>query len=325
MAGMNATIIRGKTTPASNRGSFAEHTRSAPEVSLGVQFGSYDNVAEKIAAMQAELEAATDALRTDEGWQRFLNTAAQFHNYSPSNQMLIQLQRPDATRCAGFKTWLKVNRAVRKGEKGIVILAPRLVNATDDAGEVILDVHGKPRKKVVGFTTATVFDISQTEGEPLPGRQEWSEEPPEGFQDDLVSAIEAQGYTVEFAEIEGSADGYTSASGKKVVISTRLNEGERAVTLAHELGHIMCGHMEKMGEYHTGHEGRRGDMEMEAESFAYVLARANGMEAHLRAASEYVASWQTRAVEDLRATAETVSRSVASALRGSKWRNLEAA
>ena len=324
--------LRGKTTTASTPGSFAPHARSESEVSLpdveNPFTHRYDSVEEKVKAMQAELAKAVDDLADDENWTRHLNVMARFHGYSLSNQMLIAIQRPDATRVAGFKTWQAIGRQVRKGEKGIAILAPRLVNARDSNGDLILDDDGKPRKKIAGFTTATVFDVAQTEGEPLPERiwEQLSEEPPAGFVEDLVSAVERAGYRVEYRDMsDRSARGFTSASGSKlVVVDSSTTAGTQATTLAHELGHILCGHMGNVEDYHVGHGGRRGDMEMEAESFAYVIARANGMATHISPASEYIAGWSRRAQADLRATGETVQKAVKAALTGSSWRNAEA-
>lgn len=305
--------------PASPAGTLVEPSHQNP---LERRF---DTVEEKVRAMQAELTAAVDGLSEDENWGRWLDTICQFHSYSFQNQLLIALQKPEATRVAGFKTWLRLKRPVQKGEKGISILAPRLITKRDEAGANVLDENGRPMKQIVGFTSATVFDISQTSGEDLPTiYRDLSEEPPEGLIDDLTTAIEAQGYSVSFEEIDGGAKGYTTAAGsKRVVIDARQSAGSRATTLAHELGHIMCGHMDpdRKGDYHVGHGGKRGEMEVEAESFAYTLARINGMETHQRNASEYVASWQQHEPDAIRKVGETLSRAIKATMTSNTWRN----
>jgi len=316
---------------APDGGQFAGKQNAAPtgtleapahENPLARRFGT---VEEKVKAMQEELAAAVDGLADDENWNRWLDTMSRFHHYSFQNQLLISLQRPGATRVAGFKTWLNVGRAVRKGEKGISILAPRMINARDTNGDPIVDDNGKPMKKVIGFTSATVFDVSQTDGEDLPTiYDDLSEEPPDGYIEDLTAAIEKQGYTVSYEDIAGSAKGYTTAEGgKRVVIDATLSPGSKATTLAHELGHIMCGHMDpsRSGDYHTGHGGKRGEMEVEAESFAYTISRINGMQTHQRNASEYVASWQRIEPDAVRKIGETLSRAVKATMTSSKWRN----
>ncbi len=93
----------------------------------------------------------------------YLATMGRFHNYSFGNCMMIAAQKPDATHVAGFHSWLKFQRHVRKGEKGIVILAPMVGKKTESA-----EMADDEQSRVFGFRAAYVFDVSQTEGEPLP-------------------------------------------------------------------------------------------------------------------------------------------------------------
>src|SRR5574338_17692 len=94
-------------------------------------------------------------------FKAWLRTAAMFHNYSFGNQWLIAIQRPSATRVAGFKKWEKMGRKVKKGEKGIMILVPYKAKAE-------LDEDGNEKPRRMFFGTGHVFDVAQTEGEPLP-------------------------------------------------------------------------------------------------------------------------------------------------------------
>src|SRR5665647_1550121 len=87
---------------------------------------------DKLEALHYQLIEAVAALATSEGWRRMLTIAARFHDYSPSNIFLIGMQRPDATRVAGFRTWKALGRHVNKGEHGVAILAP-CVYKSDDA------------------------------------------------------------------------------------------------------------------------------------------------------------------------------------------------
>src|SRR6266853_6218270 len=107
--------------------------------------------------MEALERGQSDALKT------YLSAMSRFHRYSWGNVLLICSQRPDATYVAGFHAWLKMRRYVRKGEKGIVILAPMVGRKKSD-GELTED----EQTRVFGFRAAHVFDISQTDGEPLP-------------------------------------------------------------------------------------------------------------------------------------------------------------
>ena len=288
----------------------------------------YATLDEKVEAFHAELEQQIADLADDENWQRYLDTMSQFHRYSLYNQLLIAVQRPDATRVAGYRKWEELGRHVMKGEKGISIFAPKLVRmAVEDAnGKPVIGDDGKPLKqsRCVGFTTATVFDVSQTDGDPLPDLdRELSEVPPDGFTDDLEAAIATSGFTVSYESTGSEADGYTSPAERKVVVDPSLSPGRRAEVLAHELGHIKAGHLDRGGEYHTGHGGRRGAMELEAEAVAYSLCRANGMSTEVgKIASTYVAGWTRNEPEAIKASAQLVSRTVKDILGSGSWRNV---
>ncbi|TFD75438.1 ImmA/IrrE family metallo-endopeptidase [Cryobacterium sp. Sr8] len=243
--------------------------------------------------------------------------------------MMIAVQCPGATDVAGYKKWGELGRQVRKGERGIAILAPKTfrVDAKDAAGQPVLDAKGKPRKdtKTFGMTTATVFDISQTEGPDLPSdRQTLSEEPPAGLISDLEQAIADQGFTLAYEPIrEGKLMGYTTTDGsKRIVVKAGLNAGSTARVLAHELGHVKAGHIDQVDEYHTGHGGHRGQMEVEADSISYALLRANGMSPEVgQANAAYVSGWGKRDPATVKAAAETVAKAVQALFKESAWVN----
>ncbi|MGO2422250.1 MAG: ArdC-like ssDNA-binding domain-containing protein [Brevibacterium aurantiacum] len=287
-------------------------------------FTGYGSVQEKVDAMRAELESAVDRLADDDQWQNYLDTMSKFHRYSLNNQILTWLQRPDATRVAGFRKWKEMGRSVKKGEKGIAIFAPRTAPVKDDDGNPIRDDNGRKKTKVVGYTSATVFDVSQTEGEELPEPSaELSETPPDGFIDDMETAAAKAGYPVSYEPIGSDAKGYTSKAEKRIVVDSSLAPGERATTLAHELGHVFAGHLDddEKRTYSTAHNGKRGEMEVEAESFSYVLARMNGMKTHAHSASTYVAGWQQHEPEAIRNVGERLTAAVKKAMTH-PWRNI---
>jgi hypothetical protein len=125
------------------------------------------------------LAQAVDALVSSDGWQAWLDSRARFHSYSLGNTMLIGFQRPDATLVAGYKTWQSMGRQVRKGEKGIAILAPIVCkvedakdraqdHAKDNANDSASDTRDDGGRRVVAFRTVYVFDVAQTDGEDLP-------------------------------------------------------------------------------------------------------------------------------------------------------------
>lgn len=295
----------------------------------------YESVDDKIAAFKDELSKGVDALADDAEWHDFLDTMGKFHHYSFQNQMLIRLQNPEASKVAGFRKWQELDRNVIKGQKAISILAPKIANVAvkDAAGSPLRGPDGKPLKerRCVGFTTASVFDVSQTEGKDLPDPQpNLTETPPDGYAADLTEAIESEGFTVSYEPV-ASGGGYTSPAEKKVVIRADASPASQAKTLAHELGHIKAGHLERMGEYHSGHGGCRGEMEVEAESIAYVLSRANGMSADLNQnTSRYLNSWSAGGTSTehldthrkaIAASSETVAKTVKALLSERTWRN----
>ncbi len=114
----------------------------------------------KQAALDTLHKGVADIM-TSNGWKRALKFRQRFHNYSYLNTLLILAQRPNATLVAGYRTWQTSNRFVRKGEKGIAILAPLLVRDPDDRNQLNL----------VGLKTVYVFDLAQTDGEPIPQRE----------------------------------------------------------------------------------------------------------------------------------------------------------
>jgi hypothetical protein len=202
----------------------------------------------------------------------FLATAARFHRYSFRNVMLIAMQRPDATRVAGFRAWKKLGRFVKRGEKGIAIIAPLPVrNPTppdDDEGD-----------SGVRFKAVYVFDVAQTDGESLPALARTAGDPAEAT-DRLRALIQAKGITLEYrADLDG-ADG--QSSGGHIAIRTGLPAAEEFSVLVHELAHEFL--------HHQGGDNPRPAKvvrETEAEAVAFIVAHGIGLDT-TTAASDYI-------------------------------------
>ena len=129
---------------------------------------------DRLAQLHEELTAAVDRLAHSDAWRRMLEVASRLPTYSPSNVLLIAVQRPDATRVAGFRAWKALGRHVVKGEKGIAILAPCLYRASDPgggevnratSGEGLATAPEDAQRQLRGFRVVHVFDVAQTEGE----------------------------------------------------------------------------------------------------------------------------------------------------------------
>ncbi len=200
---------------------------------------------------------------------------SRFHRYSFSNLMLILSQKPDAVRVAGFRTWKTLGRYVRKGEKGIVIIAPMVLRKHTDEGQD--DPNAANGAPVLRFKAAYVFDISQTEGEPLPEPERVVGDPGR-FADRLVRFVAEQDITLEYTDIPGGADGLST--GGRIVIDQGLRPADRFSVTAHELAHEML---------HRGDDRpvSRTVRETEAEAVAHIVCSSIGLDVG-QASSDYI-------------------------------------
>lgn len=264
---------------------------------------------DRLAALHDTLTDAVAGLIGDAQWQRMLAAAACFHRYSLSNVLLIYMQRPDATRVAGIRTWNRLGRHVRKGERGIAILAPVSYRTEqpppdgDRAEAVQPGDDGKPRRVLRGFKVAYVFDIAQTEGEPIPDVQPvvLDGDDPGRLWDALEKQVVGQGYTVRCVPglTAGGepADGLTEWRARVVSVDDGLPPAHATHTLAHELGHVLL---------HGPRDGiSQQQREVEAESVAFVVCTAAGLDTG-PAATPYVARWANGDLAVVRASAERV-------------------
>lgn len=297
-------------------------------VDQSVFTAEYDDTKSKVAAIHEQLEHAVSTLTTSERWQAYLDTQARFHQYSYNNALLIMLQRPTATQCASFTTWKSLDRSVNKGEHGIFIQRPMLKTITlyDKQGKPVVDEQGKivKAKRLIGFTGAYTFDISQTSGKELPQiSNRLTGEAPSGFRDELETVINSEGYTVHYADASTDPylgtegiNGYTNSDRKTVVIRSSMSDAQQVKTLAHELAHIKLGHTSDDFDY-----GRcRPQAEVEAESTSYILTTANGMDAGDYTFG-YVASWANGDPTRIKSTADKVQRTARDLLSGHSWTN----
>lgn len=253
---------------------------------------------EQLEQWQAKLtEQVTDLVNGDQ-WQRWLEVASRFTPYSFRNSLMIMMQRPDATAVAGFQAWrTSFGRKVNKGEIGIRILAPvtKKVEKVGADGRAVLDASGKPalESRVVGFRLATVFDVSQTSGPPLPKAPRptlLTGQAPPGLWEGLQRFVEAQGFSVTRGDC-GGANGITYFDAKQVRVRPDLDDAAAVKTLAHEAGHVVLHDKESK----TGQWVCRGTAEVEAESVAYLVTRAHGLDSS-QYTFNYVAGWADRAL-----------------------------
>jgi len=175
------------------------------------------------------LKSGVSEIITSGKFHEFLKFQTRFHRYSFSNTMLIFMQKPEATRVAGIKTWNSMGRKVKKGEKGIRILAPL-------ARKVENEDTGDEKWVLKGFRAVTVFDISQTEGEPLPELAPDLEGDTQNGRQLYNELMEAAPVPVKFGET-GSAKGYYHPLNQEIVLSNNWSGDELTATLLHEVVH----------------------------------------------------------------------------------------
>jgi antirestriction protein ArdC len=224
--------------------------------------------ADRLLSAHADLVTAVESLTSSDDWLRMLTLTSRFYRYSTNNVFLIMLQRPEATRVAGYRAWQAMGRQVRKGESGIRIFAPCIYRDRSTEGDSADTTPAGLR----GFTTATVFDVSQTDGENLPDVRPvlLDGDGVAGLWDGLSVQVEAAGYAVERGDCDG-ANGLTDHRARIVRVRDDVSEAQAAKTLAHELAHVLL-HPDTAGYFRC-----RGRAEVEAESTAFLVCRVAGL------------------------------------------------
>lgn len=272
----------------------------------------------KLDTIMKSLEEGVEKVFTSEQYQMYLQTMAKFHNYSFNNTLLIAMQRPDATLLAGYQTWQKkFHRHVKRGEKGIKIIAPvpvkekRQVEKIDEeTQEIVIGIDGQPETETVErilprFRVTTVFDVSQTEGEPLP-TLEVNELVGDVFiyEDFMKGLEEISPVPFQFQEIGSGAKGYYSNAEKLVAIQTGMSQAQTMKTAVHETAHAIFHDRDVMEE--NGITKDRMTKEVEAESVAYVVCNHFGLDTS-DYSFNYVAGWSSdKEMPELRSSMDTI-------------------
>ena len=260
---------------------------------------SRDKRADELHQITDKLEKGVKDVFQSDKYKQFLNVMAKFPRYSVNNTMLIMMQRPDAQLCQSFTGWKQMGRYVKKGEKGISILAPapykieREQTKLDDKGRPVFDADGEPVKEKVevtirAFKVVKTFDLAQTDGKELPmiGPNELVGSI-DGYPKLLQALQEVSPVPVSFELIEGGAKGYYNLENKSIVIQDGMSEVQTIKTLLHEMAH------QKLHDKDTVPEAKditRNGKEVEAESVAYVVCQHYGINTSDYSFS-YVAGW----------------------------------
>jgi antirestriction protein ArdC len=219
-----------------------------------------------------KLAAALDQGHS-ETLRAYLAVMCRFHRYSWGNALLIATQRPDATRVAGFHTWKKLGRYVRKGEKGIMILAPVVVKKRIETEE-----GEDEQTRVFGFRAAYVWDQVQTDGAPLPEFARVQGDPKD-YTDRLKAHIVASGIALEFDASIAPAHGVST--GGCIRLLPDLPPAETLSVLVHELSHERLHHGDRRNQT------TKTIRETEAEAVAFVVCNSIGLDTN-SAAADYI-------------------------------------
>lgn len=264
--------------------------------------------AERRAADRDRLEQAARELLSSDGWNRWVRVRSTngLARYSFGNQLLIAMQRPDATYVAGFRAFLELDRCVRKGERAIRILAPMIVRTRKDEPAAQLQPGEETEPRRLRFRAVPVFDVSQTD--PLPDRDPVPLQPPaepiEGSThahlfvplQDLAAEL---GYSVSVRTLDGTADGWCDTAQREIVVNASVSKNAQIRVLVHEIAHALGVDYKQYG---------RRDAEVLVDTVTFIVCGSVGLDVSASSVP-YVAGWgESDDLDAIRTYAETIDR-----------------
>jgi hypothetical protein len=282
-----------------------------------------DDMRERLDGWVEDLADLTDEAQASEQFQRWLDVQSKFHDYSARNTLLIKMQCPEATRVAGYNTWKNdFDRYVQEGESAIWIWAPIITNKCPECGNSP-SYHANTdceydetdpdewSRGLVGFRPTSVFDISQTDGEPLPELETETHGDPAGLVEDLLAATDQIGVDAQLVDSDewdhGAAKGVCSrrsvtTTNPVVEVEHQDNRAAVASVLIHEFAHAQL-------HFDVEDDTERDKREVEAEAVAYIVCRHFGLDPDNSAF--YLAAWDGEAAETLRDRLDRISSTAA--------------
>ena len=299
------------TNPVQPDGTAAEPVRQSPQ--------------DRLKEITAGIEQGIKDLFNSDRYASYLRTMSHFHHYSVNNTMLIYMQKPDATLVAGFNKWKdQFERHVNRGEKGIKIIAPVMVSTRQTREKrdpqthaVMLDQQGQAiteeiEVKVPRFRVASVFDISQTDGKPLPTLVNDLHENVEHFDAFMEAVLRSSPVPLEIGPIENGADGFFNPSQQQIMLREGMSEAQTVSAAIHEITHATLHNYNQkqnaQGDVANLQPKDRRTEEVEAESVSYAVCQYYGIETADNSFG-YIAEWsQGRDLPELRSSLETINR-----------------
>lgn len=257
---------------------------------------------EQIREITDRLEEGIRELYDSDRYKDYLTCMSKFHNYSLNNTILIAMQRPDATLVAGYRAWQKDHgRTVRKGERGIKILAPckykvEVENEMEDEDPAVIER--------LSFRIVHVFDLSQTEGKELSdiGVNELTGDVKD-YRKLFNALVSICPVPMQFEDIQGGAKGYYNDAEKRIAIKGGMSQAQTIKTMIHEMSHQ---HLHSKEALDPDHPIDRRTKEVEAESIAYTVCSRYGLDTSDYSFG-YVAGWSSgRETRELKNSLERI-------------------
>ena len=284
--------------------------------------GAFKSDKEKLKDITDSIEKGIKELFASDKYKQYLQTMSRFHRYSVNNQMLIFMQKPDASLVAGFNKWKdSFGRNVKRGEKGIKIIAPapfkkkiEKEKLDPDTKLPMLDENGQPIKEVAEVSTSTfkvvsVFDVSQTEGKPLPELSSDLTGSVEHYDAFMEAVKRSSPVPIDFKPIENGADGFFSYDNQSITLREGMSETQTVCAAIHEMAHATLHNYSRRNKDETDVERKdRHTEEVEAESIAYAVCAYYGIETGENSFG-YLASWSSdKELKELKASLETINK-----------------
>lgn len=268
--------------------------------------------AEKMSVIQKKLEDGVKEIFSSKKYREYITAMSKFPRYSVNNCILIASQYPDASLVCGYKKWQRdFNRTVNKGERGIMILAPFKGKTEveeevfDENNKAVVDEDGNQKtEKVIreyqSFRPVYVFDVSQTDGDPLPTLATELDAKVDSFEElkNIFQSISP--VPISFEEIAGEVNGFYSPKDERIVIDNRLPELQMLKTMIHEIAHATLGHGSKEDKWD------RETKEVQAESVAYLVTQMIGLDT-AEYSFGYISGWsKDREVSELKENLDVI-------------------
>lgn len=259
---------------------------------------SNDQKKDELKALETELKEGIKAIKNSDDFKKVLDYYSKFYRYSANNCMLILRQCPDASYVASFKKWNdELDRHIKKGEKAIKILAPipkKYIKETvnQETGEVT-----EEEINYLTFKAVPVFDVSQTDGAPLPEIVHILSDEVEDFSKVLNQIASVSPVPVSFEDIKTGANGYYHLVDKRIALKAGNPEAQTIKTLIHEISHaILADHQEKIAS---------PIREVEAESTAYIVCKYFGLDT-AEYSFPYIVGWSDSELEAVEQSLEII-------------------